>query len=76
MHEKYNRGGWTEGRIGEREREGGGGGRGVVCCHVLADPFIAYRLIGRVVKASASRAEGPGFESPLRREFFGVESYQ
>ena len=29
-----------------------------------------------VVKASASRAEGPGFESRLRRDFFGVESYQ
>ena len=26
--------------------------------------------------ASASRAEGPGFESRLRRDFFGVESYQ
>ena len=27
-------------------------------------------------KASASRAEGPGFESRLRRDFFGVESFQ
>ena len=27
-------------------------------------------------KASASRAEGPGFESHLHRDFFGVESYQ
>ena len=34
------------------------------------------RLAGLVVKASASRAEGPGFESRLRRDFFGVESYQ
>ena len=34
------------------------------------------RLVGLVVKASASRAEDPGFESRLRREFFGVESYQ
>ena len=25
---------------------------------------------------SASRAEDPGFESRLRRDFFGVESYQ
>ena len=33
-------------------------------------------LVGPVVKASASRAEGPGFESRLRRDFFGVESYQ
>ena len=34
------------------------------------------RLVGLVVKASASRAEDPGFESHLRRDFFGVESYQ
>ena len=34
------------------------------------------RLVGLVVKAPASRAEGPGFESRLRRDFFGVESYQ
>ena len=27
-------------------------------------------------KASASRAEDPGFESRLRRDFFGVKSYQ
>ena len=33
-------------------------------------------LVGLVVKASASRAEGPGFESRLRRDFFGVKSYQ
>ena len=35
-----------------------------------------YRLDGLVVKASASRAEDPRFESRLRRDFFGVESYQ
>ena len=29
------------------------------------------RLVGLVVKASASRAEDPGFESRLRRDFFG-----
>ena len=34
------------------------------------------RLVGLAVKAPASRAEGPGFESRLRRGFFGVESYQ
>ena len=39
-------------------------------------PSLLYRLVGLVVKASASRAEGPGFESRLRRDFFGVESYQ
>ena len=37
---------------------------------------VSDRLVGLVVKASASRAEGPGFESRLRRDFFGVESYQ
>ena len=31
-----------------------------------------YHLVGLVVKASASRAEGPGFESRLRRDFFGA----
>ena len=34
------------------------------------------RLVGLVVKASASRAGDPGLESRLRRDFFGVESYQ
>ena len=34
------------------------------------------RSVGLVVKASASRAEDPGFESRLRRDVFGVESYQ
>ena len=35
-----------------------------------------HRLVDLVAKASASRAEDPGFESRLRRNFFGVESYQ
>ena len=39
--------------------------------HVYCD-----RLVGLVVKSSASRAEDPGFESRLRQDFFGVESYQ
>ena len=48
---------------------------------VLASPCsprlpVFHRLVGLVVKASAPRAEGPGFESRLRRDFFGVESYQ
>ena len=34
------------------------------------------RLVGLVVKAFASRAEDPGLESRLRRDFSGVESYQ
>ena len=33
------------------------------------------RLVGLVVKASASRAEDRGFESRLCRDFFGVESF-
>ena len=36
----------------------------------------SHRLAGLVVKASASRAEDPGFESRLHRDFFGVQSYQ
>ena len=43
---------------------------------VSSDTTTSYRLVGLVVKASASRAEGPGFESRLRRDFYGVESYQ
>ena len=30
-----------------------------------------YRLAGLVVKASASGAEDPGFESRLRQDFYG-----
>ena len=42
---------------------GGGGGGG---------PAVD-RLVGLVVKASASGAEDPGFEPRLRWDFFGVE---
>ena len=40
--------------------------------------FVSHwdHLIGLVVKASALRVEDPGFESRLRRDFSGVESYQ
>ena len=31
-----------------------------------------HRLVGLVVTASASKAEDPGFESRLRRDFYGV----
>ena len=34
------------------------------------------RLLGLVVKASASRVEDPVFESCLRRDFSRVESHQ
>ena len=44
-------------------------------CHSVVVRNIDH-LAGLVVKASASRAEDPGFESRLRRDFFGVESYQ
>ena len=40
----------------------------------MSNPFIhtsSDRLVGLVVKASASRAEGPGFESRLRGIFSG-----
>ena len=43
---------------------------------IAPPPPSMDRLVGRVVKASASRAEDPGFESRLRRDFSGVESYQ
>ena len=42
----------------------------------VGDPGIVHRLVGLMVKASASTAEDHGFESPLRRDFSGVESYQ
>ena len=42
----------------------------------LADLLVLDCLIGLVVKASASRAEDPGFESRLHQGFYGVESYQ
>ena len=34
-------------------------------------PFASHRLAGLVVKASASGAEDPGFESRWRRDFSG-----
>ena len=34
--------------------------------------WLTDRLVGLVVKASASRAEDPGFESRLRRDFSRV----
>ena len=44
-------------------------------CHVCY-VYVVYCLVGLVVKASASRAEDPGFKSRLCRDFFRVESYQ
>ena len=48
------------------------------CTQVTSPDPVSWlnRLIGLVVKASASRAEDPGFESRLHWNFFGVESYQ
>ena len=52
----------------------------VMITHVIWKPILwplaSDRLVGLVVKASASRAEGPGLESRLTRDFLGVESYQ
>ena len=39
--------------------------------HVGAHSHVTYSFVGLVVKASASRAEDPGFESHLRRNFPG-----
>ena len=36
---------------------------------LLCSSFTADHLVGLVVKASTSRAEDPGFESRLRRDF-------
>ena len=36
---------------------------------IIAGSLPQDRLVGLVVKASASRAEDPGFESRLRRDF-------
>ena len=45
--------------------------------YTTSDPIPHhFRLVGLVVKASASRTDDPGFESHLRRDFSGVESYQ
>ena len=53
--------------------------RRLICKHSVSGirliPAFGDRLVGLVVKASASRAEDPGFESGLRRDFSGVESY-
>ena len=38
--------------------------------------LFCYRLVGLVVKASASGTEDTGFESHLRLDFSGFESYQ
>ena len=35
-----------------------------------------HRLVGLVVTVSAARAEDPGFQSCLHRDFSGLESYQ
>ena len=41
---------------------------------LFTGPAPCYRLVGLVFKASASRAEDPGMESRLRRDFCGDES--
>ena len=41
---------------------------------ITCPSYKANLLAGLVVKASASRAEDPGFESRLRRDFFRIES--
>ena len=41
-------------------------------CKAYSSPLYSYRLVGVVVEASASGAEGPEFESCLRWDFFGL----
>ena len=42
----------------------------------VVEKCVEYMCVGLVVKASASRAEDPGFEFRLRRDFFLGQSYQ
>ena len=59
-------------------------GRNVMVVQPVSPPPLSlslslpypHRLVGLVVKTSASGAEGPGFDTRLRRDFSGVESYQ
>ena len=53
------------------------------CCHTVfackdfcGSTALGDRLVGLVVKASASRAEDPGFESRLHQDVSGVEPHQ
>ena len=48
----------------------------IYLCVLLIVHSFPILLVGLVVKASASGAEDPGFESRLRRDFSRVESYQ
>ena len=51
---------------------------GEVAVKAACPTLLSYRdrLAGLVVKASASGADNQGFESRLRRDFSGIESYQ
>ena len=44
----------------------------MIIVNIYVEP---YRLVGLVVKASASRAEDPGFESRFARGFFSGSSH-
>ena len=45
-------------------------------CYKCDQPFLTMnRLVGLVVKASALRAEDPGFKSHLHQDFFSVLSH-
>ena len=37
----------------------------------VSDYIVIHRLVGQVVKASTPKAEGPEFDSSLRRDFSG-----
>ena len=73
--EREGGGGGGREREREREREVGAEGKRKRGTAWDCTPST-YRLVGLVVKVSASRADDLGFESRLRLDFFGVESYQ
>ena len=63
---------WPRHKAACKAAAGASGGAGELSPSLLACLSLSwYRLVGLVVKASASRAEGPGFESRLRGIFSG-----
>ena len=71
------RGGWGVGRRrdGVDARSVGAGEAEGAPWNMESDFTLAYRLVGLVVKASASRAEDPGFRIPLATGFFSGSSH-
>ena len=65
-----------------RDKSAIGSDRVEIVCPPRVEAYLSFclpftdHLVGLVDKASASRAEDPGFESRLRWDSSGVESYQ